>query len=276
MEILNLKAIKVLLKGGGDLASGIGYRLNRAGFRLLVVEKPEPTAVRRTVSFASVIYQEQFEIEGVTGKKAINFEEVKQCWQKREVPVITTKERDLLAKFKPDIIIDARMLKEKTDQTIDEAELVIGIGPGFTINENCTLAVETNRGHHLGRVITEGSTAENTGSPGNINGYTDERVIHAPEAGVFQSDCQIGQKVKAGAIVGRVNDNLLKSEIDGVIRGLLKPGIKVKAGTKLADVDPRSEKDYCYYISDKALAVAGGVLEAIFYWYNSENMEGVL
>ncbi|MGM0413767.1 MAG: selenium-dependent molybdenum cofactor biosynthesis protein YqeB [Bacillota bacterium] len=276
MEILNLKAIKVLLKGGGDLASGIGYRLNRAGFRLLVVEKPEPTAIRRTVSFASVIYQDQLEIEGVTGKKVINFEEVNQCWQKREVPVITTNERDLLAKFKPDIIIDARMLKEKTDQTIDEAELVIGIGPGFTINKNCNLAVETNRGHHLGRVITEGSTAENTGSPGNVNGYTDERVIHAPEAGVFQSDCQIGQKVKAGAVVGRVNDKLLKVEIDGVIRGLLKPGIKVKAGTKLADVDPRSEKDYCYYISDKALAVAGGVLEAIFYWYNSENMEGVL
>ncbi|MFN2362803.1 MAG: selenium-dependent molybdenum cofactor biosynthesis protein YqeB, partial [Halarsenatibacteraceae bacterium] len=178
---------------------------------------------------------------------------------------------DLLAGFKPDIIIDGRMLKEKTDQTIDQAELVIGIGPGFKINQNCDLAVETNRGHHLGRVIYQGSTAENTGSPGNVNGYTDERVIHAPEAGIFQSDCQIGQMVAAGDLIGRVNDKLLKAEIAGVLRGLIKPGIKVKAGTKLADVDPRSEKDYCYYISDKALAVAGGVLEAIFYWYNQEN-----
>lgn len=276
MDITNLKDIKVLLKGGGDLASGIGYRLNRAGFKLLVVEKPEPTAIRRTVSFASAVYQDTLEIEGVTGKRARNFEEVKQCWQKREVPVTTTNETNILTSFQPDIIIDGRMLKERTDQSIDEASLVIGIGPGFTVNKNCNLAVETNRGHHLGRVIYQGSTAENTGSPGNVNGYTDERVIHAPEAGIFQSDCQIGQQLNPGDVIGRVNNKDLKTEIAGVVRGLLKPGIKVKAGTKLADVDPRSEKDYCYYISDKALAIAGGVLEAIFYWYNIENSKGDL
>ena len=271
MDITNLKDIKVLLKGGGDLASGIGYRLKRAGFKLLIVEKPEPTAIRRTVSFASVIYQDELEIEGVTGKKVMNFKELEECWKQDKIPVTTAEATDLLAGFQADIIIDGRMLKEKTDQTIDQAELVIGIGPGFKINQNCNLAVETNRGHHLGRVISEGSTARNTGSPGNIKGFTDERVIHAPGAGIFQSDCQIGQRVESGDLIGRVNDKLLKAEIDGVLRGLIRPGIKVKAGTKLADVDPRSKEDYCYYISDKALAVAGGVLEAIFYWYNHRN-----
>ncbi len=275
MDIINLKDLKILLKGGGDLASGIGYRLNRAGFNLLIVEKSEPTAIRRTVSFASAIYQDELEIEGITGKKTRNTEEIEQCWNEGSVPVTTTNQTDLLTSFNPDIIIDGRMLKDKTDQIIDEAKLIIGIGPGFIINQNCNLAVETNRGHHLGRVIYEGSTAENTGSPGKVNGYTDERVIHAPEAGIFQSNRKIGQKVNAGDVIGKVNDKLLKTEIDGVIRGLLKPGIKVKAGTKLADVDPRSEKDYCYYISDKALAIAGGVLEAILFWYNSENMKGV-
>jgi len=275
VDIINLKDIKVLLKGGGDLASGIGYRLNRAGFNLLIVEKPEPTAIRRTVSFASAIYQGQLEVEGVRGTKVKNIEEAEECWSEGSVPVITTNQKDLLSRFKPDIIIDGRMLKERTDQTIDEARLVIGIGPGFTINQNCHLAVETNRGHHLGRVIYEGSTAKNTGSPGNVNGYTDERVIHAPEAGTFQSDCQIGQKVNTGEVIGKVKNIILKTKISGVIRGLLKPGIEVKAGTKLADVDPRSEENYCYYISDKALAIAGGVLEAIFYWYNSDNMKGV-
>ncbi|MFW5790168.1 MAG: selenium-dependent molybdenum cofactor biosynthesis protein YqeB [Bacillota bacterium] len=271
MDIRNLKDINILLKGGGDLASGIGYRLKRAGFNLLIIEKPEPTAIRRTVSFASAIYQAEVEIEGVTGKKVMNFKELEKCWNQDKIPVTTTEATDLLAGFNPDIIIDGRMLKEKTDQKIDEARLVIGIGPGFIINQNCNLAVETNRGHHLGRVISEGSTEENTGSPGSVNGFTDERVIHAPEAGVFQSDYQIGQMVKAGEVIGKVNDRFLKTEIAGVLRGLIKPGLKVKAGTKLADVDPRAEKEYCYYISDKALAVAGGVLEAIFYWYNQEN-----
>jgi len=274
VDITNLKDIKILLKGGGDLATGIGYRLNRAGFKLLVIEKPEPTAIRRTVSFASAIYQDNIEIEGVKAMKINSPRELKLSWSKNKVPVTTTDQTALLTSFQPDIIIDGRMLKESTDQTIDEASLVIGIGPGFKINQNCNLAVETNRGHHLGRVIYEGSTAKNTGSPGNVNGYTDERVIHAPEAGIFQSDYQIGQKIKSGAIIGKINNKPLKAEIDGVIRGLLKPGIKITAGTKLADIDPRSKKDYCYYISDKALAIAGGVLEAIFYWYNSDNMKG--
>lgn len=275
MDITNLKNIKVLLKGGGDLASGIGYRLKRAGFKLLIVEKPEPTAIRRTVSFASVIYQGKLEIEGLTGKKVMNLEELSEAWDQQRIPVTTIEARGLLAGINPDIVVDGRMLKEKTDQIIDQAELVIGIGPGFKIKQNCDLAVETNRGHHLGRVISEGSTAENTGSPGSVNGFTDERVIHAPEAGIFQSDSQIGQVVKAGDVIGKVNDKLLRAEIAGVLRGLIRPGIRVKAGTKLADVDPRSEKDYCYYISDKALAVAGGVLEAILSWYNQENQKGV-
>lgn len=266
MKVKDLRELTVLLKGGGDLASGIAYRLNRAGIKTLILEKDQPTAVRRAAAFAQTIYVDIVDIEGVTGRRIRTLSELDQAWADNVVPVITNSDYKNLDFLQFPVLIDARMLKENIETELSQAPLVIGLGPGFTAGENCNMAVETKRGHHLGRVIYTGSTARNTGKPGEIAGHATTRVIHAPISGYFQSERKIGEAVAQGEVVARVDDYPLQAGLSGVIRGLLKPGREVEVGMKLADIDPRAEKEYCFYISDKALAVAGGTLEAILFW----------
>ncbi|ADL12019.1 selenium-dependent molybdenum cofactor biosynthesis protein YqeB [Acetohalobium arabaticum] len=263
-EISNISDIKVLIKGGGDLATGIAYRLFQSGFTVACSELDEPSMVRRTVSFGEAVYQGEWEVEGIKARLINNKREFEQTVNDRNIPVFIADKMSLFKEvLSPQVIVDARMLKRVNDTVINEAPIVIGCGPGFSANSDVDAVVETNRGHYLGRVIYSGSAQDNTGVPGEIMGYARERVLFAPGSGVFTSSKKIGDEIKAGEEFGKVNDKVVSAAISGVIRGQIYPGIKVKEGMKIGDIDPRNKNDHCYTISDKALAIGGGVLEAI-------------
>ncbi len=262
---MDINSTKILIKGGGDLASGAAYRLFKAGFPLLIVEKEKPLTVRRKVAFASVVYEGEVEIEGVTAKYVDKFSRAQKLQDRGIIPVTTIKDyKQHFQEYENRVFIDGRMLKRRPDDTNrDQAFLVIGLGPGFTAGQNVDAVIETCRGHFLGRAIYNGAPQPYTGKPGKIKGVREKRVIHAPISGKFNSDQKIGNIVEQGEEIGRINKTVLHSKVSGVIRGLIKPGIAVNKGTKLADIDPRGQKSYVNFISDKALAVGGGVLEAI-------------
>lgn len=255
---------KVMIKGGGDLASGVAYRLYQSGFKVSVSEIRRPMMVRRTVSFGEAVYRSEHEIEGIKAKLVKNWEEFKRVIQKGEIPVFVN---DLWPffknKYQPDIVIDGRMMKRDNDTTQGEAPLVIGLGPGFTVGEDVDALIETCRGHYLGRTLYEGQALPDTGKPGEVMGYTKKRVVYAPCDGEFHSKKQIGDHIEAGEKFGKINETPVQAKIGGVIRGQIHPGRKVKEGWKIGDVDPRDNQEYCSKISDKGLAVGGGVLEAI-------------
>lgn len=253
----------VLIWGGGDLATGVALRLFRVGIRVLVVETARPLAVRRSVSFAQAVYDGETRIEEVTGKLVDEPSEMSAWWNDGIVPVIVDPELNLLENFHPLVLVDARMRKRKVDLPLDMAALVIGLGPGFVVSENCHAAIETNRGHFLGRVYWEGSPEPDTGIPGKVQAYAKERVLHAPAAGEVVTYVKIGDTVKFGDPILSVGGETVLAPFDGVVRGLIHPGITVRKGMKVGDVDPRPETFRCWYVSEKSLAIGGGVLEAI-------------
>ena len=252
-----------LIWGGGDLASGVALRLFRVGIRVLVVETNQPLAVRRSVSFAQAVYEGAALIEGVIGKLIEHPEEMIDCWGNNTMPVIVDPELNLLEEFPPFVLVDARMRKKFVDLPLDFAEMVIGLGPGFVVGENCHAAVETNRGHFLGRVFWEGSSQADTGVPGKVASYTRERVLHAPKDGVVVAHVQIGDRVLTGDPILTIGGETVLAPFDGLVRGLIHPGIEVRKGMKVGDVDPRPEIFRCWTVSEKSLAIGGGVMEAI-------------
>lgn len=259
---------KVLIKGAGDLASGTAHRLWQAGFDIVMLELPQPLVVRRSVSFASAVYEGAASLEGVQARCCRGIEEADRIGgllEKRVIPVFIDPEGKLIHIYQPDVLVDAILAKRNTGTSIGDAPLVIGLGPGFTAGKDVHAVIETKRGHDLGRVLYEGSAVPNTGVPGNIAGFALERVFRAPAGGKFTTSKKIGDLVKEGETVAAVNDVPVKAAISGVIRGLLYPGLEVKAGAKIGDVDPRGEEIDVCTISDKARAVAGGVLEAILH-----------
>ena len=253
----------VLVWGGGDLASGIALRLYRAKIRVLVVEIDQPLAVRRSVSFAQAVYDGQTSIEGVTGQLIAEPQQMVSSWEESSVPVIVDPELDLLDKFKPVVLVDARMRKKFYPLSLDLADLIIGLGPGFSAGENCHAAIETNRGHFLGRVLWEGSPQVDTGVPGKVQTYRKERVLHAPAGGVVETIVEIGDTVDTGAPILSVGGQVIRSPFPGVVRGLIHDGLPVHEGMKVGDVDPRPDNFRCWFVSEKAMAIGGGVLEAI-------------
>jgi xanthine dehydrogenase accessory factor len=253
----------VLIWGGGDLASGVALRLFRVGIRVLVVETAQPLAVRRSVSFAQAVYDGETQIEGVTGKLINNPSEMLTCWNEGVIPLLVDPELNLLNNFQPLVLIDARMRKRHVDLPLDLADLVIGLGPGFVVGENCHAAIETNRGHFLGRVYWEGSPEPDTGTPGKVQAYTKERVLHAPDAGEVVTHVKIGDTVKLGEPILSIGEKTVDAPFDGVVRGLIHEGIYGRKGLKVGDVDPRPETFRCWHVSEKSLAIGGGVLEAI-------------
>ena len=253
----------ILIWGGGDLATGVALRLYRSGIRVLVVETNQPLAVRRSVSFAQAVYDGETQIEGVKGKLIGEPSEMSTYWDEGIIPVIVDPTLDLLEEFQPLVIVDARMRKRYVDLPLDLAEMVVGLGPGFVVGKNCHAAVETNRGHFLGRVYWEGSPEADTGIPGKVQSYTKERVLHAPEAGEVVAHVKIGDAVKKGDVILSVEGANVRAPFDGVVRGLIHEGIKVRKGMKVGDVDPRTETFRCWTVSEKSLAIGGGVLEAI-------------
>ncbi len=267
---------RVILRGGGDLATGVAYRLHRVGFPIIILELARPLVVRRSVSLASAVFEGEIEIEGMVGRLARDYTEASDMASSGIIPVLVSPHLPDLSKPVEGsrtgaadtsdcttIIIDARMAKRNIDTSIDQAETVIALGPGFTAGVDCHAVIETMRGHRLGRVIWEGMAIPNSGMPGIIGGRGADRVLRAPTDGIVEWDHDIGDLVKSGEIIGSIGGNDISAPFDGVLRGLIAPYTPVPAGQKIGDVDSRSDVSACFTISDKALSIGGGVLEAI-------------
>jgi xanthine dehydrogenase accessory factor len=251
----------VLVKGAGDLATGVIARLSRAGFRVVTTEIPQPTVIRRTVALAQAVYDGQFSVEDLIARR-VSVDQVDETIRQGAIPVLVDPHGEFVPRLRPHVVVDAIVAKRNLGTYITEAPLVIGLGPGFTVGVDCHAIVETNRGHHLGRVIHSGSAEPDTGIPGEIAGHGWDRVLRAPAAGIFHPIFAIGDTVAAGDIVARVGKEPVITPLAGVLRGVLREGLHVPAGMKIGDVDPRATRDHCFTISEKALAIGGGVLEA--------------
>ena len=253
----------ILIRGAGDLASGVALRLHRAGLRVAMTDLEKPTAIRRTVCFSQAILFGSAEVEDVTAVRAATLGDVRAALENGQIPVLADPAADCRHWLRPDVLVDAILAKRNLRTTIDDAPLVIALGPGFTAGVDCHAVIETMRGHTLGRVIYDGSALPNTNIPGFIGGFSGERVLRAPADGIFRQRHEIGDLVQEGEIAGEVNGEPMRCMISGVLRGILADGTPVFKGMKAGDVDPRGEKANCRTVSDKASAIGGGVLEAL-------------
>jgi xanthine dehydrogenase accessory factor len=253
----------ILIRGAGDIATGIALRLWRAGLPVVMTDLAKPTAIRRTVCFSQAILFGSYQVEDVTARRAERPEEVSGILAAGEIPVLADPEGRCIPALHPDAVVDAILAKKNLGTCITDAPVVIGVGPGFSAGTDCHAVVETMRGHTLGRVIHSGPAIPNTNIPGLIGGYAGERVLRAPADGVFHQLRDIGAVVEAGDTVGEVDGAPMNCTISGVLRGILADGTPVFKGMKSGDVDPRCKPEYCTQASDKALAVGGGVLEAV-------------
>lgn len=255
----------VLIKGAGDLATGVAHRLRKCGFDIVMTEIEKPTTVRRTVAFSQAVFDKTTEVEGIRGSLAKNIDDIKEIIKNGEVAVIVDENAEIVKELKPDVVVDAIIAKKNLGTNINDAPIVIALGPGFTASVDCNCVVETKRGHYLGKAIYEGSAIPDTGVPGDIGGYTTERIIRATDDGSIVPIVHIGDYVEKGQTVAYVNDKKVLAEINGIVRGMLQEDIKVFKGMKSGDIDPRCEKEHCFTISDKARSIGGGVLEGILY-----------
>ena len=291
----------VIVRGAGDISTGTIHRLFRAGFELLVLEAEKPSAIRRKVSFSEAVYDGRATVEGAKAVRIGSAEEAARCRADGHIPLIVDPEGDSIALLKPDVVVDAILAKRNLGTRMDMAPLTIGLGPGFEAGRDVHFVIETMRGHDLGRIISKGSAAPNTGIPGTVGGYGRERVIRAPGAGIFRDGKDIGSFVRAGEVIGRIEvpgsatgavgttgaevpgsgmeafettgaetpgsgagTVEVRTVLTGVLRGIIRDGYPVTEGFKLADVDPRREEQKnCFTISDKARCIAGSVLELV-------------
>ncbi|MBW2065899.1 MAG: EF2563 family selenium-dependent molybdenum hydroxylase system protein [Deltaproteobacteria bacterium] len=264
-----LSRIRVLLKGGGEMATGVAWRLKQCGFRVLITEIERPMAVRRKVSFCEAVYEGHVLVEGVEAVLARDAQEAHAVMEAGKIPLLVDPRCQVLKDMSPDVLVDAIIAKRNTGTSILDAPLVIALGPGFEAGKDAHYVVETNRGHNLGRLLTSGCAEPNTGIPGAIQGITTDRVLRSPAGGPFANNFEIGDVVKAGDVIGTVAGVAVIGKIDGVLRGLIRPGIQVTKGLKIGDIDPRGVKDYCFTISEKARAIGGAVLEGILRKYGN-------
>lgn len=265
----------VIVRGGGDIATGTIQKLHRSGYRVLVLEIDKPTTIRLTVSVSSCIFENEYKIEDFHAIKCNNLEEVENAWENGKVPVVIDPRGEYIKKIKPKYLVDAVLAKKNMGFTDFEAFGKVALGPGFEAGIDADIVVETNRGHDLGRLIFKGFAEKNTGSPGSICGYTDERVIYSEFEGKIEHQRKIGDLVDIGETIAIIDGNEVKSKIAGVLRGLIYNGFYVKKGLKIADVDPRKEEvKNCFTISDKARAIGGNVLESLLILENLKTSGG--
>lgn len=260
---------RIVVRGGGDLATGTIHRLWSAGLRVLVLEAEHPAAIRRQVSLCEAVYEGETTVEGLRAVRVASLAEADAVWAQNAVPVLVDPKGSCLAEAKPAVLVDAIIAKKNLGTTRDMAPLTIALGPGFVAGQDVDVVVETKRGHKLGRIIRAGSAAPNSGVPGVIGGYGAERVIHSPAAGVFRNRRAIADFVEAGETIALLETPEgetvpVTTQISGILRGLLRDGYPVPKGFKVADVDPRREElENCFLISDKARCIAGSVLELV-------------
>ncbi len=258
----------IVIKGAGDLATGVATRLKKCGFNIVMTEISQPTTVRRTVAFSQVVYDEKVEVEGITAVLASNKEDINKIVEEGNVAVLVDEKAKIIDEIKPEIIIDAIIAKKNLGTKIDDANIVIALGPGFAAGIDCHCVIETKRGHYLGKAIYKGSAIPNTGVPGEVGGFSKERIIRAITDGKILPVSKIGDYVKKGDIVAYVNETPVLAKLDGIVRGMLQKDVSVFKGMKSGDIDPRCEKNHCFTISDKARSIGGGVLEAILHLSN--------
>lgn len=245
------------------MASAVAWRLHVSHFPVVMTEISAPLAVRRRVAFCEAVWDGSAEVEGVSARRIDGPGEVQETWARNEIPVLVDSDLEHLAVLAPEVLVDATLAKRNTGIHRGLAPVVIGVGPGFFAGRDVHMVIETNRGHNLGRVILEGEAEPDTGVPGAVSGYTVERVFRAPAEGVLEPLVEIGDRVVPGQVLASVGGARLRAEIAGVVRGLIRPGVLVSEGLKIGDIDPRGDVSYVDTISDKARAVAGGVLEAV-------------
>lgn len=264
-----LDHILVVVKGAGDLASGVIHRLHRAGMRVVATELSQPLVIRRAVAFASAVYEGIWEVEGIVARRVADARATDRALAAGEVPVWVDPQARIVQWLHPDTVVDAIMAKRNTGTTIADAPVVVALGPGFTAGVDCHAVIDTKRGHNLGRVIFHGQAQPDTGIPGKVEGETARRVLRAPADGLFVGQRKIGDLVQAGEAVAKVSGQPVVAPFDGVLRGLLHDGLMVRAGHKVGDVDPRTVVEHCFTISDKARAIGGSASEAILYLLRS-------
>ena len=260
---MDIQNTLILIKGAGDLATGVAVRLHHCGFGIAMTELPNPLMVRRTVAFGEAVYEGGVSVEGVRARRVEGVAAASAALAERVIPVLVDPEARCRTELAPYVVVDAIMAKRNTGTALSHAARVIALGPGFTAGVDCHAVVETNRGHLLGRAIYSGQAEPDTGRPGAISGKTDERILRAPATGLLEERAAIGDRVSQGQVVALVGGHEVLAGCTGVLRGLVRPGLRVRSGLKIGDVDPRAEPAHCYLVSDKSLAIAGGVLEAI-------------
>jgi len=261
----------ILIKGAGDLATGVAYRLHRSGFPLLMTELPTPLMVRRAVSFGQAVYDGETVVEGVTARRVETPQQgLAIALQGEVIPVLVDLEARALGTLSPGVLVDGVMAKRNTGTRIDDAPLVIALGPGFTAGVDCHAAIETNRGHWLARIIYDGSPQPDTKTPGKVKGYAQGRVVRAPADGHLHPTAQVGDRLRQGDLIGHVSGHEVRAMFDGVLRGLIHPSVRVTKGLKIGDLDPRDVDRHCFTISEKSFAIGGAVLEAILAWLNQQ------
>jgi len=265
---MELTKLVVLIRGGGEVASGIAHKLAHAHFRVCMTETLQPLAVSRGVTFSEAIYDGKKEIEGVVARHVTSAPGMAKAWQQGEIPIIIDPEVSIKKTLNPDVLVDAIMAKRNLGTRLTDAPLVIGVGPGFEAGKDVHMVVETNNSENLGKVILKGRAEKDTGVPIAIDGLTFERVLHAPKNGLFQTEKNIGDTVAAGEEIASVAGQPIKAEIGGIIRALMRRGTKVAKGTKLGEIDPSGSKKACYTIRPKMSTIADGVLRAILTRYN--------
>lgn len=254
----------VIVRGGGDLASGTILKLHRSGFQVLVLEVSNPSCIRRTVSFGEAVHEGKVTLEGETAVHVKDLMSIGEAWESGQIPVLVDEHCGILRHIGPIAVIDAIIAKKNLGTSRSMAPVTIALGPGFTAGLDVDIVIETMRGHNLGRLIFKGTAAENTGIPGIIEGHGKDRVIYSRNAGILTHRKKIGDIVRKGEVIAAIGKEEVRASIDGVLRGLLREGYEVPEGFKIADIDPRIEEvENCFNISDKANALGGAALEAL-------------
>lgn len=263
--------MKVVIRGGGDLATGVAEVLYQSGFKILVLDIEKPSSIRRSVCFSEAIYDGVTKVENIICKKVENENEIEKCWNEKIIPVMVDEKGEIIKKIKPDVVVDSIIAKKNLGTTKEMAPITIALGDGFEAGKDVDIVVETMRGHNLGRIITSGRAMKNTGIPGEIKGVSKDRVIYSLANGIFSSVKKIGDTVQKDEIIGYVGDVEIRGKISGVLRGIIREGYEVTENMKIGDIDPRiEEKNNCFTISDKARSLGGAVLRAIMFRLKEE------